>query len=143
MSLLDRNTVQSLNKDPKSLDLHSMALANMKQAKVSVGAMHDMISDRMRTKKVGNYDEAFKKLNELRKNGVLDIYNKRMNIKESTKLIKESTKLIKEDGAVAVSSGAPIASYGGTGFQIRYLAPGKDPKEEELQKEPQLTQEIK
>ena len=74
---LDMNTIQSLNKDPKSLDLHSMSLANLKNAKVNVGAMHDMIADRARTKRVGNFDEAFRKLNALKKNGVLDMYNKR------------------------------------------------------------------
>lgn len=139
MSLLDRNTIQSLNKDPKSLDLHSMALANMKSAKVNVGAMHDMIGDRMRTKKVGNFDEAFKKLNELRKNGVLDIYNKRMDIM-NPKAIKENTSL-DEDGAVAVSSGAPLVSFGGTGFQVRYLAPGATKKEQEQEQEQPEPQE--
>lgn len=118
--MLDMNTIQTLNKDPKSLDLHNVALANLKQAKVKVGAIHDMIGDRFRTKSVGNFDDAFKKLNELRKSGVLDIYNKKMNIKENTEIVNENV--------VAGPSSAPLASFGGTGFQIRYKTPGSEQK---------------
>ncbi len=132
-SLLDRNTLLSLNKDPKSLDLHNMAVARSGIAKVSPGSVHDFIADRDRDKEVGGMDEAFKKLNALAKSGTLGLWNKKFghlygmgkqkSLKESSISYGANAKIdhILEEfggGAVASSVGAPIATFGGGTTQI-------------------------
>ena len=77
MAMLDRNTILSLNKDPKSIDLHKLALARMKNTHVDPSAKHEFIADRARTKGLGNMDDLYGKLNELEKNGVMDIWIKK------------------------------------------------------------------
>jgi len=127
--LLDINTILSLNRDPKSMDLHNMALAKATNAKVAPGAIHDFIKDRLRKKDFGNMDEAFKHINTLAKNGTLGLWNDKfghMYGMGSKKNLKESTvgnkidKLIEELGAGgAVASGAgPITSFGGGALSI-------------------------
>ncbi len=131
--MLDMNTILSLNKDPKSMDLHQMAIARSKGAKVAPGSEHDFIADRIRGKSVKGMDEAFKRINDLAKNGTLEIWNKKFghmygmgpggpgkqNLKEST-ILDKIDKLIEEfgGGAVASSVGAPIATFGGGALKI-------------------------
>ena len=135
---LDKNTLLSLNMDPKSIDLHKLALTRMKNAKVDPSAKHDFIKDRIRTKNINNIDELYNKLNELEKNGVLDIWinkfgkdrYKGTTLKESTldipldrkiqTLIENTLESIAEaegvataSGTVATSIGAPIAYMNG------------------------------
>jgi len=71
---LDRNTLLSLNKDPKSIDLHNLALAKMKNVRVDNTARHSFIKDRQRSKNIKNIDELYEKLNEMERNGVMDIW---------------------------------------------------------------------
>ncbi len=125
--LLDRNTLLSLNKDPKSLDLHNMALARSNSAKVSPGSVHDFIADRNREKDVEGMDEAFKTINNLAKNGTLELWRKKFghqygmhpqgkNIRESTSIQNKINDLLEE--FVASSVGAPIAPFGGGALSI-------------------------
>ncbi len=130
-NLLDRNTLLSLNKDPKSMDLHQMAVARSTNAKVAPGSEHDFIADRNREKDVSGMDEAFKKLNTLAKNGTLGLWNEKFghvygmgpgqkSLKESTGVNEKIDHLIEEfgGGAVASSVGTPIATFGGGATQI-------------------------
>lgn len=136
--LLDMNTILSLNKDPKSMDLHNMALARSKNAKVAPGSAHDFIADRMRTKDVKGMDEAFRTINTLAKNGTLDLWRKKFGNQynmgvQGTKGFKESSfidskiqGLIEEfAAAIASSTGAPIATFGGgaTSIENSYAKP--------------------
>lgn len=96
MAMLDHNTIMSLNKDPKSIDLHNLALSKLKNVRVSPTAKHDFIGDRARTKNIDNMDELYGKLNELEKNGVLDIWIKKFGKTKygpgaDVKSLKEST----------------------------------------------------
>jgi len=124
--MLDRNTLITLNKDPKSIDLHNLALAKMNNVKVSPESKHDFIEDRVRTKKIKNMDELFKKINEMKKNGVLDLwakkYGHKMSLKEST-LLENSNLSYKIDNlienAIMSSTGAPIAPFGGAASSIK------------------------
>jgi hypothetical protein len=88
---LDQNTLLTLNKDPGSIDLHNLALAKMKNAKVDPTAKHNFIDDRARKKNIKNIDELYEKLNELERNGVLDIWIKKFGKK---KYLKESIEII-------------------------------------------------
>jgi len=90
MAILDRNTILSLNMDPKSLNLHDMAIARMKKVKLNPTARHDFIEDRARTKEITNSDELFRKLNTMEKNGTLDIWIKKFGKK---KYMKESIEI--------------------------------------------------
>ncbi len=123
--LLDMNTILSLNKDPGSMDLHNMALARSKSAKVSPSSAHDFISDRLRTKNVKGMDEAFKTINTLAKNGTLDLWRNKFgnqynmgpkSIKESTILSSKIDTLL--ENIVATSIGAPVAPFGGGAVSI-------------------------
>jgi len=95
---LDQNTILTLNKNPGSIDLHNMALAKMKNAKVDPSAKHDFISDRAREKKIKDIDSLYEKLNELERNGVLDIwikkFGKKKYLKEDSSFLEESDKII-------------------------------------------------
>ncbi len=132
-NLLDRNTLLSLNKDPKSMDLHQMAVARSTNAKVAPGSEHDFIADRNREKDVSGMDEAFKKLNTLAKNGTLGLWKEKFghvygmgpgqgqkSLKESTSINEKIDRILEEfgGGAVASSVGAPIATFGGGATQI-------------------------
>ncbi len=133
--LLDRNTILSLNKDPKSMDLHNMALARMKGAKVSPGSAHDFIEDRNRHKDVKGMDEAFKSLNTLAKNGTLNLWQKKFGQQYGMGMLKESTVGNKIDqlleNVVASGTGAPIAPFGGGSLKIEdSYAPVKKVKEQ-------------
>jgi hypothetical protein len=88
---LDKNTILTLNKDPGSIDLHKLALAKMKNVKIDSTASHDFITDRARTKNIKNIDDLYKKLNELERNGVLDIWIKKFG---KTKYLRESIEII-------------------------------------------------
>ncbi len=123
--MLDKNTIQTLNKDPGSIDLHELALAKMKNAKVAVGARHDMIADRMRDKTVGTYDEAYKKYNELRKNGFLDLFNSQNKVQTPKgAMMKESSiGRVPEVLLEMVSVGSPIAPMGGSSFTVEQQSP--------------------
>ncbi len=124
--LLDMNTLLSLNKDPKSMDLHNMALARSKSAKVAPGSAHDFIADRLRTKDVKGMDEAFKKINTLAKNGTLDLWRNKFgkaygmgmnkSLKENTEVSYKLGLLI--ENIVASSVGAPVAPFGGGAISI-------------------------
>ncbi len=123
--LLDRNTLLSLNKDPGSLDLHDMALARMKGAKVSPGSVHDFIADRNRTKDVKGMDEAFKTINTLAKNGTLELWRGKFGhaygMGPAGKKINESTEMKIDaliENVVASSVGAPVAPFGGGALSI-------------------------
>ncbi len=122
--LLDKNTLLTLMKDPKSIDLHELALAKAKNVKVSPNSVHDFIADRARSKNVKNMDEAFQKLNNLAKNGTLGLWHKKyghkygMALKENTVINNKLDSLLEDVGAPVaagtVASGAgPIASFGG------------------------------
>ncbi len=127
--LLDRNTLLSLNKDPGSMDLHNMALARSKSAKVAPGSIHDFISDRNRQKSVKGMDEAFQKINTLAKNGTLGLWQKKfgkqynMGLKESTEVNQRIDSLL--ENVVASGVGAPIAPFGGgaTSIEDSYAKP--------------------
>ncbi len=131
--LLDRNVILSLNKDPKSMDLHSMALARSRSAKVAPGSVHDFIEDRNREKEVGGMDEAFKTINTLAKNGTLDLWRKKFGhsygmghqkpIKESSQISAKIDNLL--ENVVASGVGAPIAPFGGgaTSIENSYAKP--------------------
>lgn len=98
---LDKNTLLSLNKDNKSIDLHKMALAKMNNARVDPSAKHDFIEDRIRVKNLDNMDDLYSKLNELEKNGALDIWIKKFGKhqymgQQEPKTLKESGKLFGE-----------------------------------------------
>ncbi len=135
--LLDRNTILSLNKDPKSMDLHQMAVARATNAKVAPGSEHDFIKDRNRHKNVKGMDEAFQRLNTLAKNGTLGLWQDKFghmygmgpkkNLKESTDFsvvggVSNKIDTLLEDfggAAVASSVGAPIAPFGGGALSIK------------------------
>ncbi len=122
--LLDRNTLLSLNKDPGSMDLHNMALAKMKGAKVAPGSVHDFIADRNRTKNVKGMDEAFKTINDLAKNGTLNLWRKKFGDQYGMghqKKLNESVELKIDsllENIVATSVGAPVAPFGGGALSI-------------------------
>ncbi len=124
--LLDRNTILSLNKDPGSMDLHDMALARSKNAKVAPGSVHDFIADRNRNKDVKGMDEAFKKINTLAKNGTLDLWRNKFGhaygmgpkaIKESSEVNTKIDSLL--ENVVASGAGAPVATFGGGATSIK------------------------
>ncbi len=128
--LLDRNTILSLNKDPGSMDLHAMALARSKNAKVAPGSAHDFIADRNRTKDVGGMDEAFKKINTLAKNGTLGLLRDKFghaygmgpqkSLKESSIISGVNDKIDSLlENVVASGVGAPIAPFGGGATSIK------------------------
>jgi hypothetical protein len=135
MGLLDQNTLLTLNRDPKSIDLHKLALARMKNTKVNPEARHYFITDRARKKNIKDIDQLFQHLNELKKNGVLDLWmekygdmygyssSKRKQLKENIEYKIES--LIENYVASGVG---PIATYGGEpskNKQIINIYPGK------------------
>lgn len=130
MALLDMNTILSLNKDNKSVDTHNVQLAKMKNVNIAPEAKHDFIADRARKKDIKNIDSLYDKLNDLEKNGVLDIWMKKFgkdqymrkpineNFEISSGSIEKVQKILTEmDGAAAAgmtSVGAgPAATMGG------------------------------
>jgi hypothetical protein len=145
--MLDKNTLLTLNKNPGSVDLHKLALAKMKNAKVSPESKHEYIADRMRNKSVGDMDEAFKKFWEAHKNGTLRFFLEKHGaslgyVPVSSKSLKESNTLLNSNllensnvgykidqlletvapafGGGAVASGVgPIASLGGGEKNVR------------------------
>lgn len=105
MAILDKNTILSLTKDPKSIDVHNMTVANMKRPKINPNSKHDFIEDRARTKGVKNMDELFSKINKLRKNGTLDMWMKKYGQQHyGPNFFKESTDLF---GDVLEDSNSP------------------------------------
>lgn len=118
--MLDQNTIQTINQDPKSIDLHELALSKIKNAKVNLEAKHDMIKDRMRTKAVRNYDEAYAKYQELKANGFLDLFNKK-DVKEATEIITGYLKELKEMAPLVPMGGGPS-------FTVRYQTPNNSEK---------------
>lgn len=136
MGLLDQNTLLTLNKDPKSIDVHQLALARMKNVKVNPEAKHYFITDRARKKNIKDIDQLFQHLNELKKNGVLDLWmekygstygyvspHKRKQLKEAVEYKIET--LI--ENYIASGMG-PIATYGGEpskNKQIINIHPGE------------------
>ena len=88
--MLDKNTLLTLNKNPGSINLHDLALAKNKSVRVNPKSKHDFIADRARTKNLKNMDDVFKKINELKRNGTLDLWAKKyghtLGLKESTML---------------------------------------------------------
>jgi len=121
--MLDRNTILTLNKDPKSIDLHNLALAKSKAAKLNAGSSHQFIQDRDRSKGFKNYDEAYQKYIKLKNSGFLDLFNKKHGIGTNTnptinptkKIIKEvseSSLIHKIDSLIEM---APIAPFNGPG----------------------------
>jgi len=140
--MLDKNTLLTLNKNPGSVDLHKLALARMKNTKVSPESKHEYIADRMRNKSVEDMDEAFKKFWEAHKNGTLKFFlakhgaslgyvpvsslnNKQL--KESTmlqysNLLENSSLENKIDSLIenAMMSGAgPFATMGGSPLKVK------------------------
>jgi len=112
--MLDKNTILTLNKDPKSVDLHSLALAKAKNVQLNASANHQLVKDRMRTKKFKNYDEAYQKYIDLKKSGFLDLFNKKHGL--TGKRIQENTAgsfLIKKIDQLLEMS--PIAPFNGPG----------------------------
>lgn len=118
--MLDSNTIQTINKDPKSIDLHELALSKIKNAKVDLEAKHDMIRDRMRTKAVNTYDEAYSKYQELKANGFLDLFNKK-DVKEATEIMTGYLKDLKEMAPLVPMGGGPS-------FTVRYQSPSESVK---------------
>jgi hypothetical protein len=98
MALPDMNTLLSLNKDPKSIDIYNNKIAGMKKGPLDPLAKHSFIEDRARTKNIKNIKDLYSKLNELEKNGVLDIWiDKFGKDKYRGQALKESTIEIAED----------------------------------------------
>ena len=132
MAALDRNTILSLLKDPKSIDLHNLALSKMKKIRVDSTVQHDLLADRARQKNIKNSDELFQKLNEFEKNGVMDLWIKKFNknkyqqkLQESIeisqdillengrlKLVLDKEKIVEEMGMGAATSAAGMTSVG-------------------------------
>lgn len=98
---LDKNTILSLNMDPKSIDLHKMALSKMKNIRVDPTAKHDFVKDRIRAKNISNIDDLYSKLNDLEKNGALDIWINKFGKKKY--MIGGNTS-IKESDVLSASS---------------------------------------
>jgi len=92
MALPDMNTILSLNKDPKSIDVYKVGLSEMKKGPLAPDAKHDFIEDRARVKNIKNIRALYDKLNDLEKNGVLDIWIKKFGKdKYRNTLLKEGT----------------------------------------------------
>ncbi len=132
-NVLDKNTILSLNQDPKSIDMHKMALSKMRNAKVDPSAKHDFIFDRMRQKSINNIDDLYSKLNDLEKNGVLDIWiNKfgKQKYMQGKQPLKESVELkVQELIETALEEiGAPLggSTLGGSGPIATMAGPGKN-----------------
>jgi len=160
---LDRNTILTLNKDPNSIDLHNMALARMKNVKVDPTARQDFIEDRARGKNIKNIDELYEKLNELERNGVLDIWIKKFGkkkylkenldflnsieidaniLEESNKMIIEFSRKFIEEIAGGISggiSGGAIASSVGSPIATMGAQPQKNKKIMQKNKYPKPT----
>jgi len=99
---------------------------------VDPSAKHDFINDRARSKKVKNIDELYEKLNDLEKNGVLELWAKKFGkkkyLKESIEIIEDiliednkiifflDKKSIIEEMAAAAGVGGGIASTPATGY---------------------------
>jgi hypothetical protein len=128
-NFLDKNTLLTLNKNPKSIDLHNLALSRMKNVRVDPSAKHDFIADRARNKKLKNIDQVFQHLNELEKNGIIEMwmkkYGKKKYLHENQEIhIKFTPKFKKELVESIMSSAAPIAYMAGPQyFEIRNKYP--------------------
>jgi len=85
MARADTNTLLTLLKDPKSIDLHKMAESRA-GVDIDPSMKQEFIKDRARHKKVRNMDELYKNLNDMEKSGALDMwiqkFNKRQYLKE-------------------------------------------------------------
>ena len=159
--ILDKNTILTLNKDPKSIDLHNLALAGMKNVKIDSSIKHDFIADRARDKKIENSDEMYEKLNELERNGILDIWIKkfgkdkyRQKIQESIeissdillengvlKLILDPTKIVEEMGIgtagfMSAGSGPAITMNSSPSKKTQIIKPNPYQTEEKTSQDP-------
>jgi len=108
-------------------ELSKKLMACNRSVHLNSSARIDFTKDRNRTKEVKNLDQLFKKINDLKANGVMDMYVKKFGPIGHQKKLNESAlfkieKLLENApvaaGTVVSGSAVAVAPYSGT--------PGKD-----------------